>query len=255
MKRLLSLIIAFFISQILFSQTAGTMTFTATTVNYTAEHSPKHILAIWIADNSGNWVKTRKFMSSNPSYRQFLTNFKNATSNSYNATDAITGSTISNHNTGVNNPQNVSWNGKNNSGTLLADGTYRVYIEFTSANATGKVYYCSFVKGAAAIDTTYANQTYFNSIHLTWTPDLSETQEIDSEKEISVFPNPAEGEVNLTNASGSDIEIYDVMGKVIFEKHIIFEKELLNRNHLTPGKYYIKINKDNKAAVKSLILI
>lgn len=212
MKYLIT-IIGFFLAQCSFSQTSGTMTFSVKTVTYSAPYSPRHILAIWIADANGTWVKTRKRMYQNTAYRQYLTNFKNATNSTYDATDAVTGATLQSHQT-----HTVTWDGKNVSGNLVPDGTYRVYIEFTSANATGKLYYCEFTKGPDAFTLTPSNQTYFQDISVSWTPaaTLAENKDLKTEN-VTCFPNPFSDKLYINNipASARDIRIVDLTGRVI----------------------------------------
>jgi len=207
MKYLFTLLIFFAIATC-FGQTSGNMTFTVNTVNYSAPYSPRHILAIWIADGSGIWIKTRKRIYQNTAYRQYLTNFKNATGGTYNATDATTGATLQAHTT-----HTVSWDGKDVNGNLVADGTYRVYVEFTSANATGKLYYCEFTKGTDAVTLTPANLTYFQNINLTWTPESTSANDLETVTSKQMcFPNPFT-DLMVINSGRDQVNIYNIAGK------------------------------------------
>ena len=40
------------------ANTAGTATFTVSTVNYTATYSPNNVAVVWVVDSSNNFVKT-----------------------------------------------------------------------------------------------------------------------------------------------------------------------------------------------------
>lgn len=184
-------------------------------MSYPAQFSPRHILAIWIADSNGTWIKTREFRSQNPAYRQHLTNFKNATGSTYNSTDAITGATLQSHIT-----HTVAWDGRDVSGNLVADSTCRVCIEFTSANTTGKFYYLEFVKGPAAQNLTPANQSYFINISLTWTPDVtSVAKDQAGDPGISCYPNPFVENlvISCRNSGGSarPVTIFNLSGKAV----------------------------------------
>jgi flagellar hook assembly protein FlgD len=206
-------IIGFFLANFGFSQTAGTMTFSVKTVTYPAPYSPRHLLAIWISDGGGTWIKTRKFMSQTIAYRQYLTSFKNATNFTYNATDAITGATLQSHQT-----HTITWDGKNVSGSLVPDGTYRVYIEFTSANATGKIYYCEFTKGPDTFTLTPANMTFFQDISVSWTPTATTTENKDLKSDgIVCYPNPFSEKLYIKNipTAAPNIRIVDLTGRVI----------------------------------------
>lgn len=252
-------IMGLFLVSVAFGQTSGTMTFTTKTVTYSAPYSPRHILAIWIADGNGTWVKTRKRIYQNTAYRQYLTNFKNATNSTYNATDAITGATLQSHQT-----HTVSWDGKDVNGNLVADGTYRVYIEFTSANATGKLYYCEFTKGPDAFTLTPANQTNFQDISVAWTPEATGIENKDIKTEgIVCYPNPFTDKLNIKNipAATTCVNVVDLTGRLIRTLHCPSEKggcvEWDGRNEegrLTPpGIYMISWNNGTvKKAVKTI---
>lgn len=70
---------------------------------------------------------------------------------------------------------------------------------------------------------------------------------------ICIYPNPAEGILNLSLKSGfnerfpSEILIYDVLGNLIcsYMKVLTEERCQLNINHLTQGLYFIKIIQGN----------
>lgn len=250
MKYLFALIIAAFALSAS-AQTHGALSFSVKTVTYTAQFAPRHILAIWIANGSGQWVKTRKRIYANTAYRQYLTNFKSATSSTFNATDATTGATLSAHTT-----HTITWDGRDVSGNLVADGTYRVYIEFTSANATGKLYYCEFTKGPDAVTLTPANQTNFTNISLIWTPVPAAAPSINSNDNgsITCFPNPFNESLNISVENNEikpiNVVVYDISGKVVKnynnvsgdEKTIItWDGNYNNGEMASAGIYYISV--------------
>jgi hypothetical protein len=149
------------------AQTQGTCTFTVTTTRDTgAEFDPKHVLAIWVTNSSGTFVKTLKKMAAS---RESHLNTWVATSGK-NVVDAVTGATLTAHTT-----HTVTWNCRNVSGAIVPDGEYRMRVEFTSENAQGPITpatYIKFTKGPAAFNATYPNVTNFTSMSLTYTPDL-----------------------------------------------------------------------------------
>jgi len=262
MKKIL-LVVLLISSLTVMSQTGGTLSFTVTTQTYYGQFKPRHILAIWIADANGTWVKTRKFMSSNTSYRQFLSNFRAATNSTYNATDAITGATLNPHTT-----HQVSWDGKDKFGNLVADGVYRVYVEFTEANATGKLYYCEFTKGPSAQTLTPADQSYFKNISCQWTPDLSAINNQGSDAfKVVCFPNPFSSELNIAidvrDAGPVLVGVYDITGREIKKfrgigepgKRLSFTWDTENDipTPLPAGLYYIKVQSGrNNTTLKAM---
>lgn len=199
--------------------TAGTVTFSVTTSSNGGQYSPKNIVAIWIKNSSGTFVKTLKVMAAQRI--QYLYKWK--ASSSSNTVGAVTGATLSNHTS-----HSVSWNVTNVSGSVVPDGTYQVWVEFTDADAQGPYTSYSFVKGIAAVDTSYANISKFSNAHLTWTPtptgissqEARPAQVIQSEySSYVIFKVP---EIVAQNAQ---IRIFDLSGK-----------ELLNTfNYLDTG--------------------
>lgn len=82
------------------------------------------------------------------------------------------------------------------------------------------------------------------------------------EDNISIFPNPTDGLVNLhfENKNTSDkisIKVYDMIGKLIFEKidvELISNSFSINLENLINGIYFISIQQNNKTTSKKLII-
>lgn len=152
----------------LLAQTSGTLTVTTTTKTYNGQYAPKNIVAVWVEDGSGNFVKTLLAYTQNTQYKKYLSNWKSATSSTYNVVDAITGATKSSHGT-----RTCTWKGTNTSGTLMADGNYVVKLEMTESNATGKITSVSFSKGSGAVTVSSSDVTGFSSTSVKWVPDVT----------------------------------------------------------------------------------
>jgi PKD repeat protein len=144
--------------------TGGLLTFTVRTVTDNGTYSPKHVLAIWVEDADG-FVKTRKAMANQR--KQYLYTWKAASN--YNVVDAITGSTITSHQT-----HTVEWNCTDLSGNIVPDGDYTVWVEFTGKHAQGPLYNITFAKGPNAQSFSPADQTYFKDIQLDFIPYVAE---------------------------------------------------------------------------------
>ncbi|MCB0824213.1 MAG: DUF2271 domain-containing protein [Bacteroidales bacterium] len=142
----------------------GEMTFTVRTVTAGGTYSPKHVLAIWVEDADG-FVKTRKAMANQR--KQYLYTWKAASN--YNVVDAITGSTLTSHQT-----HTVSWDFLDLDGNLVPDGEYTVWVEFTDKHAQGPLYTLTFEKGPDAISLTPADETYFKDLAFDYTPYVAE---------------------------------------------------------------------------------
>lgn len=142
------------------SNAGGELSFTVRTVTASGNYSPKHVLAIWI-EHDGDFVKTRKAMANQR--KQYLYTWK--ASSDYNVVDAITGATLTSHQT-----HTVTWDCTDLDGNIVPDGEYDVYAEFTDKHAQGPLYTLSFTKGADALSLSPGDETYFKDIELEFTP-------------------------------------------------------------------------------------
>ena len=86
------------ISFFTFAQTEGTLTVSLTTSSAGGNYSPRNIVAIWIEDDNGNFVKT--LMAYANVRKTHLNTWEASTSAAgsiYNVVDAITGVTKTSH--------------------------------------------------------------------------------------------------------------------------------------------------------------
>lgn len=144
------------------ANTAGTLAVTATTTTYNGPYAPRHVLAIWVANSSGTFVKSLMVYAA--ARKSDLTNWLSATP-AGNSTDATTGATLSSHGT-----RTCTWNGKNVSGSVVADGSYRLCVEYTESNGTGKLATFTFVKGPTTDVEAASTKSGVSMSTLTWTP-------------------------------------------------------------------------------------
>ncbi len=232
-----------------FSQTNGTLTFTATTINQQGTYNPNNIMAIWITNSTGTFVKTLKKMGLQRV--QYLTQWR--TNSGSNVTDAITGSTLSNHQT-----HTVSWNCKNVSQVVVPDGDYKVWIEFTDGDYQGPYTSFSWTKGPTSQTLTPTNSK-LSGITLTWTPTPSSVSENNTNSSsLSVFPNPFSNTLNFKVGTSSEnciVDIFDLLGKKVahLEQHSIFSADILtwdgcsmSGDLLKNGVYYYHVTVGKK---------
>lgn len=163
--------LALLISSNLHSQenTEGTLTFTIETMSNGGNYAPKHVLAIWIEDESG-FVKTRKRRAEKR--KQYLYTWRNRSSE--NTVDAITGETLKEHQL-----HTITWDGTDVDGNVVPDGNYKVWVEFTDAHAQGPLYSLAFAKGTEEVSLSPANSGKFKNISLLWEPDVIPLPEAD----------------------------------------------------------------------------
>jgi hypothetical protein len=185
MKKSILLFLFFMgVATIMIAQTKGVLTVSFTTksaastnmqTNFSGGHggsrsyAPKNILAVWVEDNSGKFVKTLIINAAR--YKTFLTSWKNSTSAAgsvFNSVDALTGATNSNHGT-----RTSIWDGTDYEGKLVPDGTYKVCMELTETNSTGNFVSYTITKGKTADVQKPADMTSFSAILLKWEPGTS----------------------------------------------------------------------------------
>lgn len=124
-------------------------------------YSPRNIVAIWVTDSSGKFVKTLTVYADKR--KSDLTNWVSASNK--NTTDAVTGATLTSFGTIT-----AKWNGTNTSGTVVADGSYNLCMELTDKGGTGNYSKFEFTKGATELSLTPANVSSFSSISIKWMP-------------------------------------------------------------------------------------
>jgi hypothetical protein len=71
---------------------------------------------------------------------------------------------------------------------------------------------------------------------------------------LSLYPNPASTVLNLKNAENANIQVFDVLGKLILSQENIAMDTQINVANLANGTYFMKISKDNAVATKRFLI-
>jgi len=261
MKNLIKIII---LSLIVFqtpsmsAQTNGTLTFTATTINQFGERQPKNIMAIWVTNSTGTFVKTLKKMAAQRV--QYLYQWK--ANSASNVTDAITGSTLPNHET-----HTVTWNCKNVSQVVVPDGDYKIWVEFTDGNMQGPVSSFLWTKSATPQTLSPTSPT-LSGVSLTWSPIPAGVLENNNINDFSVYPNPFSNNLYFSFINGLDlktIDIYDINGRKVAHLEnnkltsanniIIWDGTSFDGVSLKNGIYFYQINSATKKHTGKIQLI
>jgi len=140
--------------------TGGEVTFTFRTVSTGGPYSPRHVLAVWIEDADG-FVKTRLLRGT--SKKKYLYTWK--ASSNYNVVDAVTGPTLTSHQT-----HTVTWDCIDLDGNIIPDGDYDIWAEFTDKHAQGPLKTITFTKGPEPQTITLPDETYFKDMSVVFTP-------------------------------------------------------------------------------------
>ena len=143
-------------------KTTGNLSVSFTTGTANGEYAPRNVVAVWIEDNSGIFIKT--LLVNAQKRMRHLTNWSSKTPTGDNI-DAITGATSTTFGTLI-----CSWNGMDTSGTLVSDGTYKLCMELADDNSSENFSYFTFKKGNSEDLQTPANKPSFSNISIHWTP-------------------------------------------------------------------------------------
>jgi len=246
MKNLvITALMMFFASCWTLAQTSGTLTVTATTSSTGGNYAPKKIVAMWIEDEQGNWVKT--LLAYAATRKTHLNTWEAATTEAgspFNTVDAITGATRSSHAT-----RTCTWNGTGVDGTLVPDGNYKVWMELTDKNGTGNFSSFPFTKDTNAQNLTPLNVPSFGSISITWEPVLTGVGEHALSAMYSVYPNPTTGVFRVIGEHIDRIEVLNVAGGLITES----KTTKLDISAQPDGVYYVRIHTAQGMAVKKVM--
>ncbi|NPD46054.1 MULTISPECIES: DUF2271 domain-containing protein [unclassified Lentimicrobium] len=239
------LLLSLFASIGLFAQTYGELTVTATTSNAGGNYNPRNVVAIWVENDNGEFVKTLMAYAQNR--KTHLNTWQASTGaagSEYNTTDAITGATRNSHAT-----RSCTWNGLDFNGDLMPDGTYHVWMELTDKNNTGNYSSFTFTKGIDPDTQTPADVPSFAGISIHWQPSGTGIAVTDKENLYSITNNPGNGIYTIKGAQFDEILITTMAGKLVYQgqnANIDLSKE-------NKGMYLLTIKNDRQKTVKKLI--
>ncbi len=138
-----------------------------------------------------------------------------------------------------------------------AGDTYTAEYTYTldgSWNAD-ELYLVAFVNDMNASDVN--DRTVLNAVQVK----LSELEPLGIDENISeatsvkVYPNPAYDYVNISNAANSTIEIYTVLGQLVYTQTAAKDNVNINISEFKAGNYIIKINTNDVVTTKKLNII
>lgn len=227
------------------SQTLGTLTVTTTTSNAGGNYAPRNIVAIWIEDEQGNWVKTLlAYAATRKTHLNTWEASTTAAGSPFNVADAITGATRNSHDV-----RTCTWNATNINGTVVPDGVYKVRMELTDKNATGNFSTFTFTKGPQGVTHTPSNVPSFSSISINWEPNTISTEDnlIDL---VNIYPNPAAGIFRITGAGIIEVQVWSSSGILVKESR----DSIINLSGCAEGIYYARIKTDRGFTTRKLIV-
>lgn len=240
MKKVLITFCILFTIVNLFAQTSGTLTFTVTTSNAGGGYAPRNIVAVWIENNSGAFVKT--LYAYTGQYKTHLNTWQ--ASSNFNTTDASTGATYSSHTT-----RNYTWDGQNTSGATVVDGTYKLRIELTDKNGTGNYTTYNFNKSSEVQTLSPANVSSFSNVTINWTPDFSDVASEINKDVFNVYPNPTSGLININGKNIKSVEVLNIMGQLIIKGKMT----AVDISSQPNGLYFVKVTDENGSYTRKIL--
>lgn len=244
-------------SNFLQAQTPGTLTFSVTTTEPSGGYNNVNVIALWIEDTNGVFVKTKIRYAA--TRMQYLDHW--ISSSSYNVEDALTGSTRSSHGT-----LTFTWNGTNVAGDIVADKDYKVWIQMSDANTSGATTSIIFTKDTNSQHITPANSGNFTNMVIDWNPTIGINENQTAKLLFTCFPNPANDRAlisySLEKFSDVTITVHDITGKTVAvllnENQNVGGHSLYwninNYPRVTSGIYYISINTGNATASRKIVI-
>jgi len=228
------------------AQTNGTLSVSVTTSTAGGTYAPRNILAIWIEDNSGKFVKTLlAYANTRMTHLNTWQASSLAAGQEFNKTDAISGATQSSHGT-----RTCTWNGTDYSGKLMANGDYKVRMELTDKNATGNIASYTFTKGATAQKLTPADVPSFSSVTINWSSSVTALNpELTQSNAIVVYPNPGSGVFTVMGENIISLKVTSLSGKVVCTGEI----PVFDISNQPKGIYFVSVKTDQATVVKKII--
>ncbi len=243
---LLLVIIATMQAKVLVAQTPGELSVSAFTLEAGGNYAPRNVLAIWIEDSDGNFIKTLMAYAQNR--RTHLNIWQASTvaaGSEFNTTDAITGATRSNHAN-----RSATWNGTDFEGNLAPDGDYQLWFELTDKNGTGNYGYVEFVKSSVNQDIIPVDLPSFYDIIIQWQPDNSVGFNANELEDNSFAYDQVNALLSCSIPDYFEISIFDLVGNL----QIKSQQEKTSLAHLNSGVYIVVVTTDGKASAHKIVV-
>ena len=221
--------------------TSGTLTVSVTTSSAGGKYFPEHVMAIWIEDGSGKFVKT--LLAYADKRKGYLTNWKKVNS-TYNTVDAVTGATKTSHTT-----RTCTWNGTNVSKAQVTDGNYVLKMELTDKDATGNVGSFTFAKGTSEVTLNPTSIPSFSNISIKWTPTNTSVEDIEENNLYRIYPNPAKKYIYVTGFDISLVDIINTDGRILLSS----DQQNVDVSTLKKGVYIVNIHTSKGSVLQKFI--
>ena len=72
---------------------------------------------------------------------------------------------------------------------------------------------------------------------------------------VNVFPNPANNVINVENAAGSQISLFNITGQEVLSIEVANANAALNVADLAEGIYVVRVNNNGKVATSKISIV
>jgi len=72
---------------------------------------------------------------------------------------------------------------------------------------------------------------------------------------IKVYPSPANSVINIDNAEGFNVQVFNILGKKVFSTNNLSNKELIDVTSFDNGTYFVKLNNSSVIKVEKIIVL
>lgn len=228
------------------AQSTGNLLVNTTTKETGGNYAPKNILAIWVENGNGNFVKTLvAYANTRKKYLDTWEASTNIAGSVYNTVDAVTGATRTSHGT-----ISCSWDGFDYKGNEVEDGTYNLRFELTDKNSTGNVASFGFSKSGVYQEQTPADVPSFVSTSIKWEPASIMGLEVKvKQNEMQITFNSSSGQLSVLGVTVKKLEIYNYAGQLVLSS----STSDANLANLHEGIYIVVVKSDTKMYSKKIV--
>ncbi len=243
-----------------FGQTSGNLTFTYTPTSHNGYSGTKNVLAIWIQNSNGDFVKTRERYVGLQTSDHLPTWAVNSGGSAFSAllpgsdvTDATTGATLTAFST-----RTIQWDGTDVNGNVVPDGNYKITVEscWNHGSANKDLRSFTFTKGASDDVQTPTSDANFTNISLEWIAGATSIEEKEAPI-LLAYPNPTKGITNIEYDKCSNIKVVNIIGKVVLNLNITSHNKgfkTIDLSNFDNGVYTVIASGSNTYSSEVIIL-
>jgi hypothetical protein len=134
----------------------------------------------------------------------------------------------------------------------VAAGSPLFYLKGTASDINGEAQLSTLASGKF----TDFNHNVINGVVLSMPVLANEVTSVSNlDKNIEIYPNPANHSVTLTNAAGSSLKIYNAFGSLVAETNIDKDAQTIDVSALAGGTYFMRINNNDEISIRKLTIV